>query len=224
MRWERLLFIHWPVPQEWLRPLVPAGLELETYDGRAWLGVVPFSMTGVRPRFMPAVPGLSAAPELNVRTYVTAGGKPGVWFFSLDLCHYLGVWGARATYFLPYYYARMQARREGDATRYESRRRHHGAPHATFRARYWSTGPVAAAELGSLDDWLTSRYCLYAADARGRLYRAEINHPTWPLQPAAIEIAENTMTEQLGFAPPREPPLLHYAEQLDVIAWWRMPL
>jgi uncharacterized protein len=141
MRWHELLFIHWPVPAGSLRPLIPAGLELETFDGAAWLGVVPFRMSGCRVRGLPPVPGLSAFPELNVRTYVSAEGKPGVWFFSLDAASWLAVRGARWLFHLDYFDARMSVARKGNEIDYRSTRTHRHARPAEFAARYRPTGP-----------------------------------------------------------------------------------
>lgn len=218
--WRNLLFAHWRMPPRTLRPLVPAGLTLQTFDGDAWLGITPFVVTGLRPRAVPAIPGVSEFPEINVRTYVTAGGKPGVFFFSLDAGSALAVMGARALYSLPYFRARITVRpaaRGGIA--YSSRRSHRGAPPAEFAAEYRPTGDAAAARAGTLDHWLTERYCLYAADRRGGLHRAEIHHPPWPLQPAEAEIRRNTMTDGLGFELPGVRPLLHFARRLDVHVW-----
>jgi uncharacterized protein YqjF (DUF2071 family) len=219
MRWHDLLFMHWPVSPAVLRPHIPRGLELETFDGVAWLGVVPFRMTGVRPRHLPGLPWASAFPELNVRTYVTAGGKPGVWFFSLDAANPLAVRGARWAFHLPYYDARMDVRWVDGEERYASRRTHRGAPPAEFVARYRPVGAVVAARKGSLDQWLTERYCLYGADRRGRLWRGEIHHARWPLQPAEAQIERNTMAAPLGLTLAPTPALLHFAKFLEVVAW-----
>lgn len=217
--WHDLLFAHWPLPPENLRPLIPAGLALDTFDGRAWLGVVPFRMSGVRMRGTPAIPGLSAFPELNVRTYVSHGGKPGVWFFSLDTTNFATVIGARAWFHLPYYRAQMKLAKKDHSIVYHSRRNHAGAPGAVLQARYSPTGKPFAAQPGSLDYWLTERYCLYAADSRQRVYLAEIHHRPWPLQPAEAEFAVNTMTAQLRMALPPTPPLLHFSGVQDVRVW-----
>jgi hypothetical protein len=223
MKWHDLLFMHWPVPVEVLRPLVPAGLEIDTFDGVAWLGVVPFRMSGIRARGTPAMPWVSAFAELNVRTYVTAGGRAGVWFFSLDAASRLAVRVARATFRLPYFDAQMHiAGTTGDAAgavTYSSVRTHRNAPPAEFAATYTPTGEVYRAQPGDLDHWLTERYCLYAASPAGRLSRGEIHHSPWPLQPAACDTTVNTMTHQLGITLPPAPPLLHFAKQLDVVAW-----
>ncbi len=222
--WHELLFAHWAVPAEELRRLIPAGLELDTFDGRAYLGVVPFRMTGVRLRWMPALPWFSAFPELNVRTYVTRDSKPGVWFFSLDAARLAAVTTARLAH-LPYFHARMRVRCSSGpdqvrhtAVDYESARVHRSAPAAHFSARYRATGEVVRATPGSLDHWLTERYCLYAANAAQRLYRLEIHHAPWPLQPAAAQIQTNTMTQPIGIALEGQP-LLHYAHRLEAWFW-----
>ena len=129
--WHDLLFAHWPVPSKELRAGIPASLEIDTYDGQAWLGIVPFRMSGVRFRGIPALPGLSAFPELNIRTYVTAGGKPGVFFFSLEAANPIAVRAARYWYHLPYRHARMACRAEGDGIAYTSQR------------TYWRASPAA---------------------------------------------------------------------------------
>jgi uncharacterized protein YqjF (DUF2071 family) len=219
MRWHELLFMHWPVAGEVLRPWIPPTLQIDTFDGTAWLGIVPFRMSGVRPRLVPPMPWLSAFPELNVRTYVTAGGKPGVWFFSLDAAQPIAVRAARLLTHLPYYDARMSVVRSSADVRYVSERTHRGAPAAAFRASSRPTGPVYRPAPGTLDHWLTERYCLYAADRSRRVWRGDIHHPRWPLQPAAAEVEVNTMTQQIGLGLPDVPPLLHYAEYQEVVAW-----
>jgi uncharacterized protein len=218
MRWHDLAFLHWPVEAAVLRPLISPRLDLDTFDGHAWLGVTPFRMTRVRPRWLPPVPVLSTFPELNVRTYVTADGKPGVWFFSLDAANPIAVRLARWTFHLPYYRARMSCvARDGGVT-YTSVRTHRGAHAAGFVAAYEPGGDVYRSRRGTLEHWLTERYCLYSV-ARGMLYRGEIHHAPWPLQAASVEIEVNTMAEATGIRLPRDPPLTHFARRLDVIAW-----
>jgi len=152
MQWHDLLFMHWPVPPAVLRPLIPPALALETFDGAAWLGVTPFRMAGTRPRLVPPLPWLSAFPELNVRTYVTAEGKPGVWFFSLDAANPLAVRGARALFHLPYYDAAMEVEKDGHGVRYTSTRTHRGTLSATFTGGYRPCGPVTPADVCTSDD------------------------------------------------------------------------
>jgi uncharacterized protein YqjF (DUF2071 family) len=219
--WHDLLFAHWPLAPEVLRPLVPDVLELGTFEGQAWVSVVPFRMSGVRPRGLPAAPGLSAFPELNVRTYVTLDGKPGVYFFSLDAGNPVAVAVARATFYLPYFFAHMTAARSGDTINYISERVHPGAPPAWLRVAYHPIGPVYRSRAGSLTYWLSERYCLYAVRRSGTVYRAEIHHRQWPLQPAEADIAENAMAAAAGITLPDTAPLLQYAHQLDVLVWPR---
>jgi uncharacterized protein len=202
--WSDLLFAHWRVPPDSIR--LPAGLELDTFDGSAWLGVVPFLISGHRPRFTPALPKLSRFPELNVRTYALHDGVPGVWFFSLDAASQVAVWSARRTYFLPYFKAEMAI--DGS---YRSAR-----TGARFEARYGPTGPVYESRPGTLDHWLTERYCLFAQRPRGKLLRADIHHVPWPLQPAEATIEVNTMSP---VPLPDEAPLLHFAKRIDVHIW-----
>ncbi len=216
MSWHDLLFAHWPVPAEAVGALVPSPLQIDTFERRAWVGVIPFRMTGVTPRWVPPLPGLSAFPELNVRTYVTLGGKPGVWFFSLDAANLLAVHTARWAYALPYFHARMSLEEKDGWVQYRSRRL---AQDTEFKARYRPTGKVFHPQRGTLEYFLTERYCLYAIDTRGRLRRAEIHHPPWPLQPGEALFERNTMAAACGIALPDSAPLLHFARRLDVLVW-----
>lgn len=226
--WHDVLFAHWPVPVSQLRPLVPDSLELQTRGGMAWLGVVPFHMSGIARRPLPPLPGVRAFPELNVRTYVEHGGKPGVWFFSLDAANRLAVWVARVFYHLPYRRARMQVRRReapggGVRIRYSSERR--DEPRGLgFRARYGPVGGELDPDPGSLARWLTERYCLYSVDRRGRLHRAEIHHPPWPLRPAEVALDQNDVARPLGLGIDGSPALVHYAERLHVRVWRLRPV
>jgi uncharacterized protein YqjF (DUF2071 family) len=217
--WYDLLFAHWPFSVETLRSLIPSQLELDTYQGQAWLGVVPFGMTRVYPRGAFPVPWLSHFLELNVRTYVTVGGKRGVYFFSLDAANPVAVETARRWYRLPYYHARMTVRTVSDWLHYRSYRTHRGAAPAEFEARYRPVGEVFAAEPGSLEAWLTERYCLYTVGRQGEVYRGEIHHPRWPLQPAEAVINANSMAAPYALQLPAAAPLLHFARRLETIEW-----
>lgn len=217
--WERLLFAHWPLPAETLRARVPPQLELDTFDGQAWLGVVPFAMRRVYPRYTFPVPGLSDFLELNVRTYVKAGGRPGVFFFSLDAANPLAVAIARAWYRLPYFTARMSLTVAADGWHtYASTRTHAGAPPAELRARYRPAGAVCLSAPGSLEAFLTERYCLYTV-AGGEVYRGEIHHGQWPLQPAEAEFELNSMPAPHGLALPAARPLLHFVRRIETVEW-----
>jgi uncharacterized protein len=212
--WNDLLFAHWPISADVLRPLVPPVLPLDTFEGQGWVAVTPFHMTGVRPRGIPPLPGISNFPELNVRTYVTFGGKPGVYFFSLDAASRAAVWAARATYRLPYFYARMSVEREGDWIAYRSQRN----LDTKFQAKYRPRAPVQLRSAGTLEHWLTERYCLYTV-FRNSVFRAEIHHEPWPLQDAEAEISRNTMASSAGIKLPEVQPLLHFAKKLQVLIW-----
>lgn len=218
--WHDVLFAHWPIPVEQLRPLVPPQLLLDEFAGQAWVGVVPFRMSGVRGRFLPPIPGFSNFPEINVRTYVTLDEKPGVYFFSLDAASLTAVWGARASYRLPYFHARMSCEKPrlgSEEICYRSERLHRPRPGA-FRARYSPAGPVELRRSGSLEHWLSERYCLYTV-ARDVVYRGDIHHEPWPLQNAEADIAENSMTVISGIELPPTPPVLHFVRKLRVLIW-----
>jgi uncharacterized protein YqjF (DUF2071 family) len=228
MRWERLLFAHWPMPIEVLARLIPAGLELDTFDGQAWLGIVPFRMARVGPAGLPLPGRLGTFGEVNVRTYVRprdpGDGPPGIWFLSLDAESPYVVAGGRAVFHLPYFRARIDIDETGDATDYRSRRTHFGAPPARLRARYRATGPAAEAPPASLEEWLTARQALYAAGPSGCLFRGDISHAAWRLAPAEWQLETETLLSALGLDRPAGPPVLHRADDLDVRAAWPIRL
>src|SRR5438067_4482663 len=212
--WDDLLFAHWRVPADALRARVPAGLDVEEHDGSAWLGITPFRVTGLRARGLPPLPLLSSFLELNVRTYVhAADGKPGIWFFSLDASSRVAVELARRTYKLPYFLARIVAGRSGSWIDYDCARLAERG--RVFSGRYRPEGDVFTAEPGSLEWFLTERYCHYAVDERGALHRAEIHHEPWPLQRAEAEI-------ELASIAPLEldgTPLCHFSARQDTVIW-----
>jgi hypothetical protein len=218
--WHDLMFMHWRIDPAVLRPMIPQRLEIETFDGSTWIGVVPFHMSHIRPHYGFTVPWISAFAELNVRTYVTDGQKPGVWFFSLDAARRIAVEVARASFHLPYFHARMRVQREGEALRYSSVRMDRRGSTGAFRATYQPTGPVYFSQPGTLEHFLTERYALYAQSRRGRLYRGEIQHAPWPLQPAQAEVETNTICDMHGISLPDDPPLLHFVRRIDVLAWY----
>ncbi|TMK70969.1 MAG: DUF2071 domain-containing protein [Actinobacteria bacterium] len=210
--WDDLLFAHWRVDADEVRGHVPDGLELQERDGSAWLGVTPFVLTDLRARGTFPLPVVSSFRELNVRTYVTDGRKPGIWFFSLDASSKLAVAAARRLYKLPYFLAEISVERHRGRLLYECVRDERKA----FSGAYNPAGDVFEAPPDSLEHFLTERYCLYAAEG-GTLYRAEIHHRPWPLQTAEATIDLNTM-------PPDDirldgEPLLHYSAREDVLIW-----
>jgi uncharacterized protein len=219
MRWTDLAFLHWPVPRGALEPHLPAGLELDTFDQQAWIGVVPFRMEGVRHRWLPPIPTAGSFAEINVRTYVRSGDRAGVWFLSLDAESWLAVRGARFGFNLPYFDAEMQVRRDGSTVEYRSTRTHRNAATAEFRARYQPTSAPYTARPGTLDHWLTERYCLFGQTRSGQVYHVDVHHVPWPLQEAEATIDENTMTEAGGVPLAGAAPLVHVVSSLDVLAW-----
>lgn len=213
--WHDLLFAHWPIPPDQLRPLVPAQLPLDTFDSQCWVGVVPFWMSGVRARGLPPLPGLSRFPELNVRTYVTYNGKPGVYFFSLDATNFPAVWAARTFFHLPYFHAAMSSIEKSGTIQYSSRR-HTGS--AEFRGRYRPVAPPLIRERGALADFLTARFCLYTVP-QNTVYRCDIHHLPWPLQDAEAELQQNNMAAAAGIKLPESRPILYFSRILDVLIW-----
>jgi len=220
MRWCDLLFAHWPVDIEVLRPLIPTALEIDAFDGRAYVGIVPFGMDDVAPRGLPALPGVGSVPEVNLRTYVRHDGVDGVWFFSLDAGNRIAVEGARSGFHLPYFVASMTMDREGETIDFRSERRDRRGRPAVLQVRYRPTGPVERAAPGSLEAWLTARMRLFAVDRRGRLTRTEIRHAPWPLRPAEAVFRTESLAAAQGIRLPDEPPHLRFADRLDVVAWW----
>ena len=240
--WGQLLFMHWPIDAELLRPLIPSQLSIDTFDGSAWIGEIPFTMWGIRASFLPPIPGASAFHELNVRTYVHWNGVPGVWFFSLDAANSLAVWGARTFYHLPYFNAEMSLTQKGNTIDYSSRRkdsltygeffaaeadeifgvakaeRLRNLPRAELNASWTIGEPLAQSSPSSIEFFLTERYCLYSVHRR-RLYRSRIFHEPWPLRQAILNAHQSTMIESLGIAAPRENPWLHCAEAIAVDIW-----
>ncbi len=216
--WRSLLFMHWTVPAQLLKPMLPTDLQLDTFQRDAWIGLVPFTMTGIRNPWLPAVPGLNAMHELNVRTYVRHGETAGVWFLSLDAAHALMVQVARTFYHLPYYRASMDLSKTGSRIAYSSRRTHRGAAAARFEAEWDIENSLPLSTPGSLEYFLTERYCLLTAH-KGKLYQGRIHHGPWPLHRARLHHFRSSMLESHGIATPSHEPLLHYADELKVRIW-----
>jgi len=217
MLWHDLLFAHWPVSVEALREHVPEGLEIETFDGSAWIGVVPFRMTEIGTRWTRPLPGLRAFAETNLRTYVRHGGKSGVYFLSLDAPHWLAVMTARWVFHLPYHLAAVESKCCGEAVEHRSVRRK--GPRAELVARYWPTGNVTPAREGTLDYFLAERYRLFTTDRRGKLWTARIRHAPWPLQPAEAEIESNTLVAAMGIGEPEVEPVLRFSKLVHAVVW-----
>lgn len=224
MDWHDLLFMHWRVDEDQLRRHLPDSLTLDTFEGQAWVGVVPFRMSGVSLSWLPDLPWLSKFPELNVRTYVVGpDGRRGVWFYSLDATNPVAVRGARWLYCLKYMDAKITCVEDGrpaeDAwIRYDSVRTHRNEPAATLKVDYRPVGPAFRAQPGTLVDWLTSRYSLFSASANGQVFRGDIAHDPWQLRDAEAVTHENTMTDGIGVKLPATEPLLHFSRITKVSA------
>ena len=234
MGWRHLLFANWPVDPEVVDAHVPDPLTVDTYDGQAWLSVVPFTNIEVRPKGLPAWTGLPL-PELNLRTYVTYEGERnwpdatgpqddgpaadlGVYFFSLDADGILGVTGARVCHHLPYYFATIDMRTDGRGVDFTSERWHPGVRPNNFDARYEPVGERFQSEPGSVEEFLTGRHRYYTETPGGELRYAQIRHEPWPLYDATAEFAENEVFETNGFATPDSDPVFRYSPGVDVTA------
>ena len=227
MRWQNLAFFHWPVPVEALRaavPAAPAGLEVDTFDGTAWIGLVPFTMPLVRHAFLPRIPTMHDFHECNVRTYVTADNTPGVWFFSLDAASKLAVMGARWLWHLNYVHARIQLDRKADTTHYSLRRV--TDPDITMECRWERGEALPRSQAGSIEHFLTERYCLYASNAKGRVFRGRIWHEPWSLSRARLLELEDDLVPAAGIDRSHlvDEPICHHVETLDVEAWPLRPI
>jgi len=216
--WCDLLFAHWPIDAASVRSLVPPELEIDSFEGRTFAGVVPFRMRGVMRRPLPDLPWISAFPELNLRLYVRLDERPGVWFLSLDATNPLAVHAARRFFHLPYYHARISCEERGRRIHYASLRKRDPRGLA-FECEYGSTSPAYRAQPGTLEHWLTERYCLYAKSSPGALVRCEVHHVPWPLERAEACIRRNELGAPFGLAISGEPELLHFARRLDVVVW-----
>jgi uncharacterized protein len=215
--WYDLLFAHWEVDPNIIKPLIPNTLHVDTYNGRAWIAVVPFRMSGIHLRNLPEIPFTSKFPEINVRTYVTYQDKPGVYFFSLDATNYLAVQTAKYFFHLPYYFSKINVKKQSDTISYKCKRNGTKDEHR-FNGIYRSTSDVFLSKKDSLEYWLTERYCLYT-EYNNKLFRGDIHHDPWSLQLAEAEIYENTMFNIEGFSPLQTSPILHFAKSLDVLLW-----
>jgi uncharacterized protein YqjF (DUF2071 family) len=224
-RWRQLLFLHWPIPAAALRALIPSPLEIDTFEGQAWIGVVPFTMEGVRPRGLPAVRAISNFHELNVRTYVHVGGRdPGVWFFSLDAANGLAVRIARAFWHLPYFKAVMNLEASGSEVRYTSERRWPEPTPASFACRYTVGERLSPAAPGTFEHFLVERYLLYADAGRAGIQRGQVHHTPYPLQSASVAQLEHDLFEKAGLPAPEGAPHVLWSPGVDVEVFGLKPV
>lgn len=215
--WKDLLFIHYKIPYNTLRALVPQELELDTYNEETWISITPFKMRNVRFRMMPPIPTATNFLEMNLRTYVKLNGKGGIYFFSLDASSTLSVIGARTGAFLPYFTANMSVNEENGVFHFKSRRNRDNKIGLDVKYKPKST-PFESSK-GSLEEWLVERYCLFQESVKGKFLEIDIHHLKWPLQQAEAQIMANTLTEPLGFAIPDTPPLINFSKCQKVLVW-----
>lgn len=220
--WHHLLFLHWEIPPSELQALVPAGLTIDTFEGKAYVGLIPFTLTGVRPVMTPAVPGISNFHEVNVRTYVHRNGSdPGVWFFSLDASSSIAVAAARAAYKLPYFYSDIEFAASDEPIPQIAFRAHRNDPrgaspahlHTQYRAIEGAAGP---APVGTLEHFLIERYILYSQDENHELHRARVHHQPYPVQRAEVAMLDETMVWAAGVRRVDAVQLRHYAREVNV--------
>lgn len=215
--WTDILFAHYPIKLEVLHKLVPEVLPLDSFNGMGWISVVPFYMSCIRLRGMPVVPGTAHFPGLNIRTYVTLNGKPGVYFFSLDAANPLAVKLAKTFYHLPYLYANMMMKQNGSIIDFEStRRRDHGVK---LVCKYRPVSDPYYAKKGSFDEWMSERYCFYTLNNKGLPFRCDILHEPWKLQNAEAEFSYNTILSEQGIQVESDQPIIHFSKKLEVRAW-----
>ena len=215
--WSDLLFAHYPIKFEVLRKLVPEALHLDSYNGMCWVGIVPFRMSGIRLRWLPPIPGTDQFPELNVRTYVTLDGKPGVYFFSLDAANWPAVTGAKMLYHLPYWHADMEIKNNADDVVFKSVRRENRE--IGLACSYRPTSEPFQTTKGSFEEWMVERYCFYTLDRSGIPLRCDILHEPWTIQTAEAEFNHHTILSKQGIDVASTKPILHFAKKIEVRAW-----
>lgn len=217
--WRDVLFSNWPVEPEVVTGHLPRQLTVQTFDGQAWLSVIPFRNVDTRPRGLPRLLGMKI-PELNFRTYVTCDGEPGVYFFSLDADSLLAVAGARLLHRLPYYRAKMAVNHDGDRVTVTSQRRHPGARPVTVRATYEPTGEYYTAEEGTLASFLTERRRLYTQSASGRIRYTDVSHEPWTLSLVSVQLRVQSLFEANGFDQPAGEGVHYYSPGVSVVTDW----
>ncbi|MFC6602234.1 YqjF family protein [Ectobacillus funiculus] len=217
--WRNLLFLHWPIPLEKLRPHIPSPLQIDTFNGSAWLGVILFVLEGIYPRGISAVSLTPKFPEINVRTYVKYEGKPGIYFMSIDVENWASLKIAKRWYRLPYHSAQISFQKEGQTFHFHSTRKGNANTPISFKGKYAPVSEIYFPKKGTVDHWLTERYCLYSSNDGVNIYCGEIHHRPWPLQKAAIEIVRNTLFTAFHFDLSEVKPIAHFSTGVDSLMW-----
>ena len=217
--WRNFLFTHWPIPTEILRPHIPSALEIDTYNGSAWLGVVVFVMEGIYPRGLSSISLTPTFPEINVRTYVHYNGKPGIFFMSLDVGDWASYTIAKRWYRLPYKKADISFQKEGQTFYCQSVRKGKTNPPISFQVKYTPVSEVYFPKEGTLDHWLTERYCLFSTNNGINIFCGEIHHRPWPLQKVEAEISRNTLLTPFKIDGTEVQPIYHFSKGVDTFFW-----
>lgn len=216
--WRNLLFIHWPIPPEIIRPYIPSSLQIDLFNSTAWIGGVVFDMFGIYPRGLSSVSLTSKFSEVNVRTYVQHDGKPGVYFLSLDVGDWASLTIAKRWYRLPYHPADISIQKRGQTFYYESIRKGKNSS-LVSKGTYTPVSDIFFPKEGTLDHWLTERYCLYSTNHRDNIYCGEIHHRPWPLQKVETELSRHTLFKPFHIDVSDVQPIYHFSEGLDTLFW-----
>lgn len=214
--WKHVLFLHWPLHAESLRPFIPKELEIDTYDGQAWLGMIVFEMGGIYPRGLSRLPLTPPFSEINVRTYVTYKGEPGIYFLSIDVNNWASLNIAKRWYHLPYRPSEVSIQKEGASLHFEGIRKKEPL---YVKGSYTPLKESFFSRAGRLDYWFTERYRLYSSDSFSNLYTASIDHPPWALQNTEVTIDKNTLFSPFGFHLGADAPIAHYSYGVQTNFW-----
>ena len=217
--WKNVFFAHWPILPERLRSSIPSSLDIDTYQQMAWLGVVIFEIEGIYFRGLSPISVVFRFPEVNLRTYVQHKGKPGVFFLSLDVGNWASLAISKRWYHLPYCKAKISYRKEGNTFHCQSVRNGNSNNPITFKGSFTTDLRSYFPEEGTIDHWLTERYCLYSLDRKGNIYCGDIHHKPWSLQKAQAVLSNNTLPAPFGIDISEDEPILHFSKGLDALFW-----
>ncbi|RKQ34758.1 YqjF family protein [Oceanobacillus halophilus] len=217
-KWKNISFLHWPLSESQLRPFIPKQLTIDTYHGQAWVGMVIFEMESIHLRGIPKYSITPNFSEVNVRTYVTYNGVPGIYFLSIDVDNWASVTLAKRWYHLPYHSANISIEKSHESYHYESIR--HGQSQIKGEGMIHPLPESYIADKDSLDYWLMERYRLYSINKKQSLYKADIHHKPWSLQKAETTIHRNTILSELTIGLDAFfPAVSHFSSGLDTLFW-----